>query len=590
MEFPPNNAAHTGADTLIGQTIGNYQVTQKIGEGGMGSVYLAEHPHIGKRVALKVLHTEYASNQEVVSRFFNEAKAVNDIGHPNIVDVLDYGVLHGQRGERFVYFIMEFLAGQTLSQLMRSEGPFSQERAIAIAYQAADALAASHRCGIVHRDLKPDNIIVSQRGRERDFVKLLDFGIAKLTTEIPGSQRTRTGVVMGTPSYMSPEQCEGKGRIDQRTDIYALGILLFEMLSGRVPFVGQAYGDILVQHLTQAPPPLSSLCAVSPHLEAVVLKALEKRIEYRYPSMEEFAAALVDPVGYIESRGGLATFSGLAIVPTISEMPSLHATPSMPSMTMTASGVRSTAMPSGLPMRASGNTLTPAPPGYPHLASPHFSQNHYPSQFSQGGPTQPRQSTFVRHRTKLIALAAGVVLLTALITVAVLGTGGGKPGTVNSASQANAPRDAASLPEDSGSSGSAAIVVPDPAQPRNDAAQAPTILDAPNATDDASRKDAADQSAETVAITIVVAPRDAIISVNDQSGQSPFTVNISRHSKEVKITARRAGFETRTQQLNIDSGPQAVELKWTLKKKKAGGGNGKDGSGDGDGLMKPGDL
>ena len=219
MEFPPNNAAHTGADTLIGQTIGNYQVTQKIGEGGMGSVYLAEHPHIGKRVALKVLHTEYASNQEVVSRFFNEAKAVNDIGHPNIVDVLDYGVLHGQRGERFVYFIMEFLAGQTLSQLMRSEGPFSQERAIAIAYQAADALAASHRCGIVHRDLKPDNIIVSQRGRERDFVKLLDFGIAKLTTEIPGSQRTRTGVVMGTPSYMSPEQCEGKGRIDQRTDI-----------------------------------------------------------------------------------------------------------------------------------------------------------------------------------------------------------------------------------------------------------------------------------------------------------------------------------------------------------------------------------
>ena len=180
-----------GHDPLIGQTIGNYRVTQKLGEGGMGSVYLAEHPHIGKKVALKVLHAEFASNQEVVARFFNEARAVNDIGHPNIVDIVDYGVLQGgPTGDRMVYFIMEYLGGRTLTQLIKNESPLPPERALTIALQVADALAASHRTGIIHRDLKPDNVMLLQRGREADFVKLLDFGIAKLTTDQQGSRRT----------------------------------------------------------------------------------------------------------------------------------------------------------------------------------------------------------------------------------------------------------------------------------------------------------------------------------------------------------------------------------------------------------------
>src|SRR5690242_1751856 len=152
-------------DLLIGQTIGNYLVTQKLGEGGMGSVYLAEHPTIGKKVALKVLHPEFATNQEVVERFFTEAKAVNSIGHPNIVDVLDYGTLVAPGRPPLVYFIMEYLAGLTLSQVIRAQSPMPPERALTIAIQVADALAASHRTGIVHRDLKPDNIILIQRGR-----------------------------------------------------------------------------------------------------------------------------------------------------------------------------------------------------------------------------------------------------------------------------------------------------------------------------------------------------------------------------------------------------------------------------------------
>src|SRR3954466_6138658 len=143
-------------DLLIGQTIGNYLVTQKLGEGGMGSVYLAEHPSIGKKVALKVLHSEFSTNQEVTGRFFHEAKAVNDIGHPNIVDIVDFGVLQAGGGrEQLVYFITEYLAGLTRSQLVRSEAPLPPERALLIALQVADALSASHNCGIVHRDLKP---------------------------------------------------------------------------------------------------------------------------------------------------------------------------------------------------------------------------------------------------------------------------------------------------------------------------------------------------------------------------------------------------------------------------------------------------
>jgi serine/threonine protein kinase len=316
-------------DLLIGQTIGNYLVTQKLGEGGMGSVYLAEHPTIGKKVALKVLHAEFSTNQEVTGRFFHEAKAVNDIGHPNIVDIVDYGVLQTGGGrEQLVYFIMEYLAGVTLSQLIRAEAPLPPERAMGIALQIADALSASHQRGIIHRDLKPDNVILLQRGRERDFVKLLDFGIAKLTSGSTTSSQTKTGLVMGTPAYMSPEQCEGRNdKVDRRTDVYALGIVLYEMLVGRVPFQGDGYGEILVQHMTRPPVPPSQFRMLPAHVEVVVLKALEKRADLRYPTMEEFMRAMSDPVGYVEAHGGVAGFLQRQLVPSSAPLPSVRLTP-----------------------------------------------------------------------------------------------------------------------------------------------------------------------------------------------------------------------------------------------------------------------
>src|SRR5205085_12660922 len=188
--------------------------------------------------------------------------------------------------------------------------------------------AASRQIGVVHRDLKPDNITLVARGRERDIVKVLDFGIAKLTaTGGLSSHRTRTGLVLGTPAYMSPEQCEGKPNVDHRTDIYALGICLYEMLTGRVPFIGEGYGEILVQHLTQRPVEPSRYRMMSPHVEQVVLTALAKRAEMRYPTMDEFMRAMSDPVGYVEAHGGVGGFLSRQLMPSSAPLPPMRPTP-----------------------------------------------------------------------------------------------------------------------------------------------------------------------------------------------------------------------------------------------------------------------
>ena len=308
MSTPMTRLTTAQQDALIGTSIGNYLVRGKLGEGGMGMVYLAEHPMIGKRVAVKVLHAEFSQNREVIKRFFGEAKAVNDIRHPNIIDIIDYGVLP-QNGRDTVYFVMEYIEGINLSSMLRERPPLVAGRAFAIASQVANALSASHAAGIVHRDLKPDNIMICARRGAGDIVKVLDFGIAKLTHDKPVSGQTRAGVVMGTPTYMSPEQAQGKGDVDHRTDVYALGIVLYQMLTKCVPFQGEGYGEILLQHINQPPTPLSEqLPGISPYVEAVCLKALEKAPSHRYPNMDEFARALVDPVGYIETRGGLDSF------------------------------------------------------------------------------------------------------------------------------------------------------------------------------------------------------------------------------------------------------------------------------------------
>src|SRR5882724_7155713 len=281
----------------VGQTIGNYRLTARLGEGGMGVVYLAEHPVIGKKIALKAIHPELSRNAEVVSRFVTEAKSVNQIGHEHIVDIADFGTTPG--GE--FYFIMEYLQGEALSDRLKREGRLDPTRAMVIGAQIADALDASHEHGIIHRDLKPENIFLIARGGSKDFVKVLDFGLAKLTqTEEKVSHKTRAGSVMGTPYYMAPEQCEGKTEIDHRADIYSLGVLMFEMLTGKVPFGGDGYGEIIVKHITMPPPSVRSLVPeLSAAHEAILLRALATRREDRFSTMQDLRAALLDPERYL---------------------------------------------------------------------------------------------------------------------------------------------------------------------------------------------------------------------------------------------------------------------------------------------------
>jgi len=274
---------------MIGTAIGNYVVRSKLGEGGMGAVYLAEHARLGRRVAVKVLLPEMARSKDVVARFFNEAKAATDIKNEHIVDVLDFGDLPDGTS----YIVMEHLEGQSLADVLRA-GPMPLARVLHVAKGMSEALGAAHARGIVHRDLKPDNIFLVTRGGDSDFVKVLDFGIAKLTTNA-GDVRTQAGAVMGTPLYMSPEQINGSG-VDQRTDIYAMGIIVHQMLAGALPFETTTLAELLVAHATKTPPPLRARDPSIPaEVEGAVLRALEKDPARRFDSVDAFVRALASP-------------------------------------------------------------------------------------------------------------------------------------------------------------------------------------------------------------------------------------------------------------------------------------------------------
>jgi serine/threonine-protein kinase len=271
-----------------GSRIGDYVVERLIAHGGCGHVYAAEHTVLGRRAALKVLRRDLATAQDAVTRFVREARAVNAIRHPNIVDIYEFGRLPDGRP----YHVMELLEGDELEAVLRDQGPFSPKKALEVLRPVCSAVDAAHAMGVIHRDLKASNVVLGVRNGQ-PLVKLLDFGIAKLIdrSAIGVTTSTPIGQHIGTPYAMAPEQIRGTA-VDARTDVYALGVLLFQLLTGRVPFPGDDNSEIERMHLQEEPPKPSRYVDVPPAVDAVVLRCMEKAPERRYPSAREFLAAL----------------------------------------------------------------------------------------------------------------------------------------------------------------------------------------------------------------------------------------------------------------------------------------------------------
>lgn len=273
---------------------GEFRILDKIGTGGMGSVYRASQPAMARTVAIKILHPQLALRKDLISRFRREARAMSQLTHPNTVKVFMYGQLEGDNS---LYIVMEHLEGQNLSRVVKREGPLNVPRAIGILIQVCGALQEAHEKGIVHRDLKPENIFLCRNGGIPDFPKVLDFGLAKITeTEMrPGSiQLTQEGMVFGTPEFMSPEQAQGK-ILDHRSDIYSLAIILYEALTTKLPFRAQTPMDYLQKHVLEQPIPLDHRVPnllFPPGLGQVIERALAKQREARFGSALEFAEAL----------------------------------------------------------------------------------------------------------------------------------------------------------------------------------------------------------------------------------------------------------------------------------------------------------
>ncbi len=387
-----------GPDPFIGRTLsGLYRVERRIGRGGMGTVYMAEHIHLQKQFAVKVLLPEVARHGTAVERLRQEAVAASRIEHENIVGVASFD----RTEEGDVFIVMEMLRGEDLATLL-GRGPLAIDRAIPIALQVCAALGAAHAAGIVHRDLKPENVFLVKRG-DFDFVKVLDFGISKVkSADAEQVRMTKTGQLVGTPLYMSPEQARGEADIDKRVDVYALGVMLYEMLTGAPPFEGDNYFQLLWKHGNEPPP---SMRARNPNmyipeaLEAVVTRALAKKRDERFQSMEELEAAI------------------LAATPELAALP-MHRFSTRPQSLAPAS------------LHASGATL---PPG---SARPSRAADTLRDTLDEAPPPAGKR------RALVAALVAALLFLAVAVAVGVAGAGDDAPPVVPVAAPPVVPMDA----------------------------------------------------------------------------------------------------------------------------------------------------
>ncbi len=283
-------------DPLLGTTLaGNYEIQEVIGHGGMGVVYKARHALMDRIVAIKMLQAQLISDSMSVKRFQQESKSASRISHPNVITVYDFGI--SPNGQPFI--VMDYLQGISLADLIKNEGQIGVERSIKILAQACDALDHAHKMGVIHRDVKPTNFVLINYDEEKDFVKVVDFGVAKLMNAGPEGQRlTQAGEVCGSPVYMSPEQCTG-AELDQRSDIYSMGIVVYETLTGKLPILGKTMVDTMSKHISEMPPTFTQArpdLYIPERLEQVVFKALAKDPNDRHQTMDELRIDLENAI------------------------------------------------------------------------------------------------------------------------------------------------------------------------------------------------------------------------------------------------------------------------------------------------------
>jgi serine/threonine-protein kinase len=511
---------------MAGDLVGSYRVVRKIGEGGMGAVYLAEHTLLGRPAAIKMLLRELSHREELVTRFFNEARAASSVKHPGIVEVYDFGT----HTDGSAYIVMELLEGESLSARLRTLRVLGESRAVSFARQVCGALGAAHAKGVVHRDLKPDNLFIVRDPDTADGerTKILDFGIAKLASEQPGAaSMTRTGMVMGTPAYMAPEQCKGAGNVDQRSDLYSLGCILFEAVCGRPPFVAEGAGEVLAHHIFTPPPPPSSFAPVSPPLEHIILRALAKDPAQRFRSAEEMLAALqtlTPSAPYLRAGVGDATMMAgpSGALPAASAASAAWAGPTPPPPVGTsppALRIATYPPPGAMPQTANVTTMSGA----------------------TGATTNPGTPPGAHRKSWLLPVAALVVLV----------AGGGVFGVLQQGSapgvQAARPSDPATDP----ATGATKLAAPAANTPAANTPAANTpAANTPNLTPPAPPT-----SAANVTLAITSDPPGAEVYRMPQAvriGMTPLRYDVEPVSGELVLLVRKRGYRDETVALRAD--------------------------------------
>jgi serine/threonine-protein kinase len=384
-----------GGSDLVGSIVADrYHVLKKLGEGGMGQVYLAEHVKMGRKSALKVMHPSMKADVDAISRFNREAANASRIAHPNVASVYDFG----ETSEGIIYLAMEFVDGPPLTSVIEQQGALPPKRAADIVRQAADALAVAHDMGIVHRDLKPDNIMLARTRDGGDLVKVVDFGIAKAAGN-EAQKVTKTGLVVGTPEYMSPEQLSGD-KLDGRSDIYSLGLVAYNMLTGKLPFPSDSAQESMIMRLTDRPKPLAEMKpdrAWPADVQAVMDKALEREVAKRYQTATEFGMALYKAIDRMPET--IASELGTAVIGAVAAADA--ATTQIPATRV------SSASPSASPAASMGGVAAPA------ALPPH----------SAAAPIAPAK----RSKVPIMAAVAAAVVVFGVVAAKMAGGGAPKP-------------------------------------------------------------------------------------------------------------------------------------------------------------------